>query len=124
MNASAGGTVRRPKSISARALGEHLCNSPLPQRQQKATTREASAFTPSKAVRTKQMPSNSYTLVRLTLELALLLFHQTFQLIEQLTIALADCIDDAGQHRLNSIGAMFEKSFDYIRANAMFEFFL
>lgn len=120
MKASAGGTVRRPKRNSARVLAEHFSNSPSHHRQQKATTNDASAFTPSNAVRTKQMPSNSYTLVGLTLELALLLFHQPFQLVEQLTVALAYRIDNAGEHRLNSISAVLEQTLDDVGANAMF----
>lgn len=123
MKDSTGGTARRPKRISARVFAEHFRKSPSQDRQQKATTDEARAFTASKAVRPKQMPSNSYTLIRLILELAFLLFHQTFQLVQQLAIAFAHRIDDAGQYRLDSVGAMFEESVDDVGANAMFEFF-
>ena len=123
MKASTGGMARRPKRTSARVFAEHFRSSGSQNRQPKATTEEASAFTPSSAVRTRQMPSNSYTLISFTLELAFFLSHQTFQFVQQLAIALTDSIDDAGQHRLNSVGAVFEETFDDVGANAVFKFF-
>src|SRR5258706_1118921 len=71
-------------------------------------------FTISKNASVRAAPSTKYTSLFLPFQLESFFLHKAFELIQKLTIAFADRIDDACQHGLHSANTVFKQSIDHV----------